>query len=129
MYNAIGDGHLSIIKLLIEKGNYTDENLSDFLLYSVMRNNLEFIIFFFNKGAKINDKSLAESFLFLSDSDITKYLLLHCSDIMVYISNNDKLRCGVLKFLMKQNLDEYTKIIDNYRTLGIDVYDMVEHEN
>lgn len=148
---SVENGHLEIVKILI---NYV-KNINDLHCIAIMKNYFdiftllqekkipnydillrtciyynckEAVVFLLENGALISNNCLKIS-LNRNNLGMIKLVLSYYNenelkDAINYDDNKNKL----LSFLLKQDLTDYSKVINVYREYGIDVYDMVEKE-
>lgn len=121
------NGHFEIVNLLLEKGADTHAKDNYALRWSTRNGHLEVVKLLIKHGADIhamNDQALLWSFDHL---EITSYLLSFYNDqeiTMIIKLNKPKL----LSFIMKNANSTYEKLIQGFRNIGVDVYDLIERE-
>lgn len=126
--HSIVDRHLEVASFLIDNGAITHLYNNRALFYAIVRKYLEGVKLLVDNGATINAVLLSYGYLSY-DKDIFTYLLLRCpKEVLKKVLFNKINNYGIFDFIMKRNLADCCHIIDAYREIGVDIYDMIEHE-
>lgn len=120
-YAAVND-YVEIIKILADH-SYSHEY---FLNFAVNGRRTQIVYFFIKKRVIIFDEALTHA-LEYNREDVVDYLLDCFSDLKKSLKN-ENLRNALIKYMMVHDLSKYQKIVNIFREIGIDLYDMIENE-
>lgn len=123
---AIENGKLEIIAFLIENDFYDDD-----LTYAIENGYLESVKILVKCGVDIYGyiRYILTKCIECSDNRMLPYFVsIYSTDILKKELKNKNLKDTILEYIIKQDLSKYDILINIYREMGIDIYDMVENE-
>lgn len=132
LYYCIRNEYLDIVKLFIKNGanlNYRLQWNSPILDGAISK--IEIFKLLIDNGANVyaNEDSVLRVILIKDNHDITDYILsIYSFENLKRILKDEEIKIKILKFITKRDLSKYENVINVFRELGIDVFDMVEKE-
>lgn len=123
------NGHIDVAECMVKNGGI-DEKSYDIVL-EVVRN-LAALKFVIKNGANIhyhNNAALEKSLVNEDDETILYLLSLYSDKELKIMLMDKKLQDKMLKYVLKRDLSNYMRIINIFRELGIDIFDLLEKES
>lgn len=122
---------LDIFTLLVDCGATIHHKNDQLLIFCVINNRPEFVSLLLKKGAKVNTHThmSLEISVERDYQDIIKILLLHyeIEELKKALLIN-KIKKIILTKMVNWNLSEYSILIQAFREIGIDIFDLIENE-
>lgn len=132
LYSAINNGDIEMVKLLIEHGAKINRNFSSAIRTAIAGDHLDIIKLLIENEVDIHTHSnvILTISLTYSKKEVIIYLLFLYSteQLKKILSKDKKLFHYLLKYIIKENLVNH-RIVEIYRELGTDVFDLIEKEN
>lgn len=135
LWTSVQCGDLDMVKYLSDRSN---TGINNALLFSIVNGHLNVVKYLIEKGGDIHDEDVLITCAKHNKTEIMKYILQFFDKEIIclilesgsYYDNSEGhyFRKILLEFLIRNNPSEYPKLIESFRSLGIDVYDMIEKE-
>lgn len=147
LIRSVKKNRIDVVTFLVENGSNIHANYDEALAWSVIKNYNKIATYLISNGANYRTSGLLlynhypwkvrtigrDGLLFDSiNNGLNKQiaiLLPHykIEDLLEFLSTDDN-KTKLLPSILHLNLSKYSSLIEAYRTLGIDLFDMIEKE-